>query len=87
MTNITPLVLPVISSGQVFHTFAGLHHTVIFFFKLLENSPNFIGMHVYFIDKVPGCTKDEAHRSLSSELKILLKIYQKKAVVILKQLP
>ncbi|CAB5359981.1 unnamed protein product [Rhizophagus irregularis] len=28
---------------------------------------------VYFIDKTPGCTKDEAHRFLSLELNILLK--------------
>ncbi|CAG8725910.1 13525_t:CDS:1, partial [Cetraspora pellucida] len=28
---------------------------------------------VYFIDKTPECTKDEAYRSLSLELNILLK--------------
>ncbi|CAG8498273.1 4134_t:CDS:2, partial [Funneliformis caledonium] len=52
-----------------------LHHASRLF--VLESCPRFLGSlsdwDFYYIDKFPGCNKNEAHRALSFELSILLK--------------
>ncbi|PKY56770.1 hypothetical protein RhiirA4_477295 [Rhizophagus irregularis] len=50
----------------------GLHHAT-YWSSDLNSWGSVSDWDVYFIDKTPGCTKDEAHRSLSLELNILLK--------------
>ncbi|CAB5358950.1 unnamed protein product [Rhizophagus irregularis] len=50
----------------------GLHHAT-YWSSNLNSWGSVSDWDVYFIDKTPGCTKDEAHRSLSLELNILLK--------------
>ncbi|GBB93520.1 hypothetical protein RclHR1_21870004 [Rhizophagus clarus] len=42
---------------------------------------------IYFIENVNGCTKHDAHRSLSLELGVLLKNFHLIVVVIPRQLP
>ncbi|PKK61481.1 hypothetical protein RhiirC2_718386 [Rhizophagus irregularis] len=50
----------------------GLHHAT-YWSSDLNSWGSVSDWDVYFIDKTPGCTKDEAHRFLSLELNILLK--------------
>ncbi|CAG8647124.1 8080_t:CDS:10, partial [Gigaspora margarita] len=50
----------------------GLHHAT-YWSNDLNSWGSVSDWDVYFIDKTPGCSKDEAHRSLSLELNILLK--------------
>ncbi|KAF0377351.1 hypothetical protein F8M41_012637 [Gigaspora margarita] len=64
----------------------GLHHAT-YWSNDLNSWGSVSDWDVYFIDKTPGCSKDEAHRSLSLELNILLKKLSDKVDIIPRQTP